>query len=173
MAIAKRIAKSRSHMNRQSARKTGKSLLIPSRVIRKALGKGNKVFLVVDDVPVKYVAVQQVGMDQHRPALPAWLKIFLRWVYHRYGWAAVEGIQFRGAFDDESDARWAANCQGGSYRAVPHNAALPEETCQFGVYDHPQSEDSNEYRNRKLSFVAVPRLEVERLEKSLRATRIA
>ena len=129
--------------------------------------------LVVDDLPVKYIALQQVGLDEHRPALPAWVKVFLRWVYHRYGWAAIEGIQFRGVYDDESDAYHVANCDGGSYRSAPYNAALPEETCQFGVYDHPQSEASNEYRNRKLPFVSVPRLEVERLEESLRATRIA
>jgi len=119
--------------------------------------------LVVDDLPVKYVALQQVGLDQHRPALPAWLKVLLRWVYHRYGWAAIEGMQFRGVFDNEADARWAANCGGGSYRSAPYNAALPEATCQFGTYDHPQSEDSNDYRKRQLPFVAVSRADLEAL----------
>jgi len=130
--------------------------------------------LVIDDVPCKFVAGQQTTLDQHQPALPVWLKIFLRWVYHRYGWAAIEGLQFRGSFDSEADARWAANCKGGWYRSIPHNAALEEDVAvQYGVYDHPQSEASSEYRNRRLPFVAVPRLEVERLEESLRATRLA
>jgi len=129
--------------------------------------------LVVDEVPVKWIAGRQVGMGKHQPALPPDIKFFLLSVYLRYGWAAVEGMQFLGCYDNEADARWAANCEGGWYRSVPYNTTLPFEMCQFGTYDHPQSESSSEYRNRQLPFVVIPRSVLEGLDNTLQQSKSA
>lgn len=80
-------------------------------------------------------------------------------------------IEYRGIFDSEPDARWAANCAGGSLREVPYNAALPEETVQYGKTDDPMSEISAEYRRGvPLPFVAIPRGEIERLQQGINRT---
>lgn len=167
MSMAHRVRKTRSHV--QSSHRTEKPshLRLHHPATLRAPEKARNVSLIVDELPVKYIAIQQIGMDEHRPVLPWWLKKLLLWAYQRYGWAAIEGLQFRGAYDQQSDARWAANCKGGSYRAIPYNAALPEETCQFGVYDHPQSENSSEYRNRHLPFIAVSRERMAQLEEKV------
>lgn len=116
-----------------------------------------------------YVAVQQKSLDDD-PHVPNWVKWLLRWVYQRYGWAAVDHngksyckLEFLGIFDTASAARWAAMVPGGSYRELPLNASLPEETCQFGTYDHPMSEASPEYRHRQLPYVAVAREDLDAL----------
>lgn len=80
-------------------------------------------------------------------------------------WQVVDYCSYedRGVFVKESDARWAANCHGGSYKAIPLNAALPEETCKFGTHDFPQSDASPLYRRRRLPYCAVPTRRVELL----------
>jgi hypothetical protein len=71
-------------------------------------------------------------------------------------------IEYRGTFEDESDGRWAANCNGGEVKPIPFKAALPEETVSYGVGDVPQSEASQFYRQGvRLPFVAVPRKELD------------
>lgn len=99
------------------------------------------------------------------------VKVLLRWVYQHYGWAAIEGIQWRGSFDDEADARWAANCTGGWYRSLPHNGPLEADVAvQFGVHDFPQSPASNQYRNRRLPYTAIPTRCVDQLTEVIART---
>lgn len=124
---------------------------------------------IVPKVPSKYVATQQKTLDEH-PTMPWVIKWLLRAVYDYYGFAATDhngkvycAVEHRGVFDSESDARWAANCKGGAYKEIPYNTALPEETCQFGVHDFPQSEASASYRKRRLPFVAIARTEFENI----------
>jgi hypothetical protein len=121
------------------------------------------------DFLTAYVVVQQKPLDQD-PLVPRWVKWFLRWVYFRYNWAATghDGksytkLDFVGIFDSAAAARWAAMVPGGSYKELPLNTSLPEESCQFGNYDHPMSEASPEYRNREMPFVAVARADLDAL----------
>lgn len=123
-----------------------------------------------------YVALQQKSLDDD-PLVPRWLKWVLRAIYKKYHWAATghDGksyckIDFIGIFDNATDARWAAMVPGGSYRELPLNCSLPEESCQFGTYDHPMSEASQMYRKREMPFVAVPRNELEQLEDKVQET---
>jgi hypothetical protein len=123
-----------------------------------------------------YVVVQQKSLDDD-PLVPRWVKWLLRAVYQWYGWAAVDHngksyckLEFVGIYDNASDARYAAMVRGGSYRELPLNCSLPEETCQFRVHDFPLSSGSPEYRRRKLPFVAVAREDIERLEDKVQQT---
>lgn len=126
-----------------------------------------------DEPLVAYVAVQQKSLEAD-PLVPAWVKSLLRWVYHRYGWAAVgyDGksytkLEYLGVFDTAEGARMAAMVPGGSYHELPLNRALPEETCQFGVHDFPLSSVSSDYRNQKPPFVAIAREDLEQLEQKI------
>jgi len=131
--------------------------------------------VVIDyEPPVKWIALQQKSLDDDR-CVPRLIKWLLRWIYNHYGWAATDHdghsyckLEFRGTFDNEADARWAASCPGGSYRSLPHNAALPEETCQFGVHDFPLSSASPGYRHRSLPFITVPRADFEALGEQIK-----
>jgi hypothetical protein len=116
-------------------------------------------------------------------AEPVWL---LRWLLRRYfqwrGFACrshcgkcngdcYASIEYRGAFDNEPEARWAASCKGGAYRPIPFNAALPEETVQYIAGDVPTSESSPWYRRGvMLPFVAIERSQFERLEAKTQQT---
>lgn len=129
-----------------------------------------------EDLLTAYVVVQQKSLDDDR-LVPRWVKWLLRLVYQKYGWAAVDKngksyckLEFVGIFDSAPAARYAAMVRGGSYRELPLNCSLPEETCQFGNYDHPLSSASPEYRRRKLPFVAIPRIDIENLERKVQQT---
>lgn len=122
-----------------------------------------------DDILTAYVVVQQKSLadDLH---VPRWVKWLLRLVYFHYGWAATghDGksytkLEWIGIYDNATSARWAAMVPGGSYRELPLNASLPEETCQFGVYDHPLSDASPDYRNRQMPWVVVTRDDLDAL----------
>jgi hypothetical protein len=122
------------------------------------------------------VVVQQKSLADD-PHVPRWVKWFLRWVYFRYGWAAVDKqgksyckLEWIGVYDSAPAARYAAMIPGGSYRELPLNCSLPEETCQFGTYDHPTSDASPEYRRRQLPWVTVDRADIERLEEKVKET---
>ena len=87
-----------------------------------------------DDQLTAYVVVQQKSLDDD-PYVPRWLKWLLVRIYEWYGWAAVghDGksyckLEFIGIFDNATSARWAAMVPGGSYRELPLNASLPEQT---------------------------------------------
>lgn len=129
-----------------------------------------------DDILTAYVVLQQKSLDDD-PCIPWIIKWLLRKIYQWYGWAAVDKqgksyckIEFVGIYDNVTEARWAAMVPGGSYRELPLNASLPEETCQFKIHDFPHSSASQEYRNRKLAFTAVPVSELERLHQSTHLT---
>jgi hypothetical protein len=131
-----------------------------------------------DEPLTAWVVVQQKDLKSD-PHVPRWVKWFLRWVYFRYGWAAVghDGksytkLEWIGVYDSAPAARYAAMIPGGSYRELPLNCSLPEETCQFGNgnYDHPTSDASLEYRRRRLPWVTVHRADIERLEEKVKQT---
>lgn len=80
-------------------------------------------------------------------------------------------IEYRGAFDNEAEARWVASCEGGAYKPIPFNTALPEETVQYLAGDVPLSEASPWYRRGViLPFVALSREEFNELEQQARQT---
>jgi len=73
-------------------------------------------------------------------------------------------IEYRGVFDDEAEARWAASCEGGEYKPIPFNAALPEETVRYLTGDAPLSEASSWYRRgAALPFETISRADLKRL----------
>jgi hypothetical protein len=127
-----------------------------------------------------WLATQRKPLEEVEPI---WL---LRWLLRKYfawrGFACrshcgecdgkcYASIEYRGTFDRESDARWAANCKGGEVKPIPFSAALPEETVSYGVGDVPQSEASQFYRQGiSLPFAAVPRGKLERLQEKITAT---
>jgi hypothetical protein len=134
----------------------------------------------VEAVTDHWLATQRKPLEDVEPI---W---FLRWLLRKYfawrGFACrshcgtcdgncYASIEYRGTFDNEADARWAANCDGGEVKPIPFNAALPEETVSYGVGDVPQSEASRFYRQGlSLPFAAVPRSNLERLREKVRAT---
>jgi hypothetical protein len=170
-SIATRIQKSRSHLNH--SHKT--SRLIP--VYLKHRAKSREEAETVTD---HWLATQRKPLEEVEPIAA------LRWLLRKYfqwrGFACrshcgkcdgkcYASIEYRGTFDNESDARWAANCDGGEVKPIPFNAALPEETVSYGVGDVPQSEASQFYRHGvSLPFAAVPRGKLERLQEKIRAT---
>jgi hypothetical protein len=107
---------------------------------------------------------------------------WLRWLLRRYfrwrGFAARDhdgksyaSIEYRGVFDDEGEARWAAKCDGGAVKPIPFNCALPEETVQYQSNDVPMSEAAAWYRRGvMLPFVAVPRSGIDRLREKIHET---
>jgi hypothetical protein len=103
---------------------------------------------------------------------------WMRWVLRKYfewrGFACrshcnctggcYASIEYRGVFDDEAAARFASSCDGGEYKPIPFNAALPEQTVSYKPGDAPLSEASPWYRRgAMLPFVAVSRSDFEKL----------
>lgn len=77
-------------------------------------------------------------------------------------------IEYRGVYDDDAAARWAANCKGGEIKPIPFNAVLSEETTSYKPSDVPQSEASPWYRRGvMLPFVTLPRADIERLDQKI------
>lgn len=129
-----------------------------------------------DDLRTAYVAFQTKSLDDD-PDVPCFIKWLLRRIYHHYGWTAMDHDgksyckwSFLGIFDTATQARWAAMVPGGSYMELPLNESLPQETSQFRAHDFPRSSVSHEYRNRKLPYVAVPRVDIEQLEAKVNQT---
>lgn len=106
---------------------------------------------------------------------PYW---WLRWLLRKYfewrGFACrshcnckggcYASIEYRGVFDDEAAARFAASCDGGEYKPIPFNAALPEQTVSYLTGDAPLSEASPWYRRgAMLPYVAVRREDLDAL----------
>jgi hypothetical protein len=114
---------------------------------------------------------------------PIWL---LRWLLRRYfkwrGFACrshcgscdgrcYASIEYRGIFDNEAEAHYAASCKGGAYKPIPFNAALPEETVCYKAGDVPQSEESPWYRRGViLPFIPVERSQFGQLEEKVQQT---
>lgn len=111
-----------------------------------------------------------------------WLRWLLRKYFEWRGFACrshcgdcdggcYASIEYRGVFDDEATARYAASCDGGEYKPIPFNVALPEETVSYLSGDAPLSEVSPWYRRgAALPFVAIERGKFEQLEKKVEQT---
>lgn len=139
--------------------------------------------LEVNELPVVWLATQRKPLEDVEPI---WI---LRWLLRRYfawrGFACrshvcnnedgrhgskpcdgqcYASIEYRGAYTNESDARWVASCDGGAYKPIPFNGPpLPEQTVSFGCGDVPMSEASAEYRKGiPLAYEAIPRGQIER-----------
>jgi hypothetical protein len=111
---------------------------------------------------------------------------WLRWLLRRYfewrGFACrshcgecdgncYASVEYRGVFDNESEARWAASCPGGEYKPIPFNAALPEETVSYLAGDSPLSEASPWYRRgAALPFVAISREQYNLIDRTTAQT---
>lgn len=110
---------------------------------------------------------------------------WLRWVLRKYfqwrGFACrshcncdggcYASIEYRGVFDDEATARWAANCTGGAYKPIPFNTALPEETVSYKAGDVPMSEASQWYRRGvALPYVPIARKDLDALGMKIEQT---
>lgn len=124
-----------------------------------------------------YLVTQRKTLEEVEPI---WV---IRWLLRKYfqwrGFACrshcgecdgkcYASVEYRGTFEDLGDARWAANCKGGEVKPIPFNAALPEETVQYGVGDVPMSEASQFYRRGvALPFTAVSREMLARLEEKV------
>lgn len=118
----------------------------------------------VDSLPLSvWLVARRPPLSEHK-AFYRWLA---RWLYERIHWTPDYGIEYQGVYTDEAEARWAASGPGMFVIEVPLNASLPEETCQYGKHDFPLSEASASYRNRRLSFVAVPRERMDQLERKV------
>jgi hypothetical protein len=114
--------------------------------------------------------LKSVYLVAKRPPLsnyPILWRFLARFVYQRLNWCPDYGIEYQGVFTDEAEARHAASGPGLFYIELPLNAELPQETAQFGKHDFPLSEASSEYRNRRWSFVTVPRRDFELLEQKI------
>lgn len=80
-------------------------------------------------------------------------------------------IEYRGVFDDDAAARYIASCDGGEYKPIPFNAALPEETVSYIPGDAPLSEASPWYRRgAMLPYVAVRREDLNALGMKIEQT---
>lgn len=110
--------------------------------------------------------------------LPKWAQWMVRHIYFRYGWAAMAkdekgmyyAVEYRGVTPDEAEAFYFSSEANASYTKVPWRSCLPVETGQYSTHNFPLSEVSNEYRNRSLAFLQVPRGELERLREKIRDT---
>lgn len=157
MSMANRIRRSRSHTNHQSARKMEKNPTLH-------LHRPEILPAPDDNLPASvWLVARRPPLSEHG-TFYRWLA---RWLYGRIHWTPDYGIEYQGVFTDESEARYEASMVGGFVMEIPFNASLPEETCQYGKHDFPLSEASSEYRNRKLSFVAVSREKMAELEKKV------
>lgn len=156
-----RIRKGNQIAHRQLNQQTVNSRLPrPIRVMYPALAKKARRMVAAE----KDIAPDSVFLVARRPPLsehPLFWRWLARLVYQRINWAPDYGIEYQGVYTDEAEARYAASEVGGFVIAMPLNACLPLQTCQYGTHDFPLSEASNEYRNRKFPFVAVLRRDLD------------
>lgn len=143
--------------------------------IRKGREAAAKVVALEKDVTPKDVWLMTNVQPISR--LPKWAQWMVRFIYFRYGWAAMAqrdgmyySVEYRGVTPDEAEARYLSSEVNASYTQVSWRSCLPMETCQYGTHDFPHSEVSAEYRSRALPFDTVPRTEMERLREKIRAT---
>lgn len=99
--------------------------------------------------------------------LPYLWRRLAKLVYDKFHWCPDYGIDYRGVYTDEAEARHAASAPGMFYMELPLNGSLPPEPCQFGKHDFPLSEFSSEYRNRQPAYVAVSRRDLARLGRKI------
>lgn len=127
----------------------------------------------MSDVRDMFLVTQRKSLESVEPIAA------LRWLLRKYfewrGFACrshcgecdgkcYASIEYRGVFDDDAAARFAASCEGGEYKPIPFNAALPEETVSYCSGDAPFSEASQWYRRgAMLPYVAVKREDLDAL----------
>lgn len=110
-----------------------------------------------------YLVTQRKPLEEVEPiAAIRWLlRAYYRWrgfACRDYDGKCYASIEYRGAFENENEARWAANCRGGAVKPIPLNCPLPEETVSYRTGDVPQSEASQWYRQGvQLPFTAIRR----------------
>lgn len=133
-----------------------------------------------DEVRDYWLVTQRKSLESIEPW--RWLRWLLRKYFEWRGFACrshcgecdgkcYASVEYRGVFDDEAAARFAASCEGGEYKPIPFNAALPEETVSYLPGDAPLSEVSPWYRRGAiLPFVAVPRAQIKELEEKVQQT---
>lgn len=133
----------------------------------------------MSEVRNMFLVTQRKSLEKVEPR--RWLRWLLRRYFEWRGFACrshcnCEGncyasVEYRGVFDDEAAARFAASCEGGEYKPIPFNSALPEETVSYIPGDAPLSEASPWYRRgAALPFVAVARNELEKLQEAKNKT---
>jgi len=99
-----------------------------------------------------------------------WLaRTIIRLLYKYYGWNTDEGSlenqAFYDNFETEEEAREFAKERGWGVQALPINKPLPNETCQYGLNDMPQSSAKWVTTDRNLHFVVAPRARLAELER--------
>lgn len=121
-----------------------------------------------------WLVTQRKPLEEVEPWF--WLRWLLRKYFEWRGFACrshcgecdgkcYASVEYRGVFDDEAEARWAASCSGGEYKPIPHNAALPEETVAYLSGDSPLSEASAWYRRgAALPFIAITRQQFDTID---------
>ena len=115
-------------------------------------------------IPVRdlYLVTQRKPLEAVEPiAAIRWLlRAYFKWrgfACRDWDGRSYASIEYRGVFDDEAMAHWAANCEGGAVKPIPFNSVLPEETVAYKAGDVPQSEASFWYRRGvALPYTAVP-----------------
>ena len=126
-----------------------------------------------------FLVTQRKPLEEVEPN--PWLRWLLRKYFKWRGFACrshcncdgkcYASIEYRMVTDDEGMARWAASANGAAYKPIPFNRLLPEETVTYKAGDVPLSEASPWYRRGvMLPFVAVPREDIERLERKVEQT---
>jgi hypothetical protein len=128
-----------------------------------------------DRAPFSDVSV--VGNLRGIEHLPRWAQWMVRFIYFRYGWAALAkkdgvyySVELRGVTPSQAEARYFASEPNGFCMRAPWRTFLSTELGQYATQDHPLSRVSPDYRNRKLPYVAISREDLERLGRKIEQT---
>lgn len=165
MSTSSRVRKIHKSLSRNPGHRMAKSqiLRLPAVAIPKV--RGSKMVAAEKEVAPEICLLTNV---QPITRLPKWAQWTIRFIYFRYGWAAMAerdgmkySVEYRGVTPDESEARHLSSEDNASYTKVPWRSCLPMETVQFSTHDFPLSEVSHKYRNRKLPYSVVPTKEID------------
>lgn len=165
MSVTNRLRKSHGRLSRRKEN-SNRLQLIP------ATRKGRADEMAAVEQSFEPVDVCLMTNVQSIAVLPKWAQWIVRFIYFRYGWAAMAkdekgmlySVEYRGVTPDESEARFLSSETGCSYMKLPWRSCLPVDTGQYGTHDFPLSEVSHKYRKRELPFVQMPRRQIEMLE---------
>lgn len=159
--ISRHLSRIRSHSRKDHRLDHGMSQSLSRRECLKDRGRG------MAEVHNYWLVTQRKSLESIEPW--RWLRWALRKYFEWRGFACrahcgncdgkcYASVEYRGVFDNEAAARFAASCEGGEYKPIPFNAALPEETVSYLTGDAPLSEASPWYRRgAMLPFVSLPR----------------
>jgi len=170
MSVTQRVRKNRSHLNRQSRVHSMVKNRLQAVEIPKVRGRTPKMAAVEKGLEIQDVCL----MTNVQPisVLPKWAQWLVRFIYFRYGWAAMAkddkgmyfSVEYRGVTPDEGEARFFTSEENSSYMKVPWRSCLSVSTGQYSTHDFPLSDASHKYRKRELPFIQVRRHELELLE---------